>query len=299
MSDDDLRKNDFDETTGQSTTGHVWDGIRELNTPLPRWWLWTFYVTIIWSVAYWVVYPAFPLVQNYTAGFFGYSSRAEVATDIAELQAFRDKLAAPLKTASFEEIAKNPEWLRIAQAQGKAAFADNCTGCHGAGGGGGVGYPNLTDDDWIWGGTPEQISKTLIHGARWMADNETRQGEMIGFEKTGILSKEDIATVVEYTRSLSGLDVAAGTDLEKGKQIFGETGANCSGCHGADSKGNQEFGAPDLTDKIWLYGSSREVMTKTVANGRAGIMPAWGTRLDPMTIKALAIYVHTLGGGKQ
>jgi cytochrome c oxidase cbb3-type subunit III len=292
------KKDDIDQPTGQSTTGHVWDGIRELNTPLPRWWLWTLYATIIWAVGYWIVYPAFPLIGSYSAGVLGYSSRADVAAQVGELQAFRDRLAAPLKTASVEEIEKNPEWLRIAQAQGKAAFADNCVGCHGAGGAGGVGYPNLTDDDWIWGGSPEQIILTITHGARWMADNDTRQGDMLAFGKTGMLSKEDVGTVVEYVRSLSGLDVAAGADLEKGKAIFGETGANCSGCHGADAKGNQELGAPDLTDKIWLYGASREVMTKTVMDGRAGIMPAWGARLDAQTIKALAIYVHTLGSGQ-
>jgi cytochrome c oxidase cbb3-type subunit III len=291
-------KDEIDKASGQSTTGHEWDGIKELNTPLPRWWLWTFYATIIWSLAYWVVYPAFPLVQSFTKGFLGYSSRADAAADVTALEAMRDKLASPLKTASFDEISKNPEWLRLAQAQGKAAFAINCAGCHGQGGGGGIGYPSLTDDEWLWGGTPEQISATITHGIRWAADNETRQGEMIGFGKTGILSKEDVATVVEYVRSLAGLDVAPGSDLAKGKTIFGESGANCSGCHGAEAKGNQELGAPDLTDKIWLYGGSREAMMATVMDGRAGIMPAWGNKLDASSIKALTIYVHTLGGGQ-
>jgi cytochrome c oxidase cbb3-type subunit III len=284
-----------DEVTGTDTTGHAWDGIKELNTPLPRWWLWTFYLTIIWAIGYWIVYPAWPTITGHTAGLFGYSSRAELATELRALDAFRDRQAAQLKTASLDDIRKNPEMQRIALARGKAAFGDNCAGCHGLGGQGGVGYPNLTDDEWIWGGSLAEIETTLIHGARWSQDNRTRVGDMMAFGKTGLLKKQEIEEVVEYVRSIAKLDVEKGANLAAGEELFK---TNCVACHGDDGKGKKDVGAPDLTDAIWLYGSSRSVMIETVQNGRAGIMPAWSGRLDPVTIKALTIYVHSLGGGQ-
>jgi cytochrome c oxidase cbb3-type subunit III len=284
-----------DPVTGTSTTGHSWDGISELNTPLPRWWLWTFYLTIIWAIGYWIVYPAWPLISSHTTGVLGYSSRAEVAKEVVALEAFRDKQAAGLRTASLDEIKANPELSRLALARGKAAFGDNCVPCHNVGGAGSTGYPNLTDDDWIWGGKLADIQQTLQHGIRWAQNDQTRMSEMLAFQKTGVLKAPEVATVVEYVRSLAKLDVANGTDLKAGEKLYAE---NCAACHGDQAKGNKELGAPDLTDAIWLYGNSRAAMIETVANGRAGVMPAWGTRLDPVTIKALTIYVHSLGGGQ-
>lgn len=286
---------DFDAVTGRSTTGHTWDGIRELNTPLPRWWLWTFYATILWSIGYWLVYPAWPLLQSHTAGFFGYSSRAAVAVEVQALEARRDQQAAGLKTASLEEIKANPELLRVALARGKAMFAENCVPCHGQGGTGAPSYPNLTDDDWIWGGGLKDIQLTIQNGIRWTQNGDTRMGEMLAFGKQGMLKKPEIEQVVEYVRSIAKLDVAKTADLAAGKTLFD---ANCASCHGEAGKGNREVGAPDLTDAIWLYGSSRESMIETVNNGRGGIMPAWAGRLDPVTIKALTVYVHSLGGGQ-
>jgi cytochrome c oxidase cbb3-type subunit III len=286
---------EIDHLTGTSTTGHEWDGIKELNTPLPRWWLWTFYITIVWAIGYMIVYPAVPLISSHTKGLFGYSSRAEVATELQTLQAMRNAQAAGLADASFDQIKANPDLMRIAQARGKAAFGDNCVGCHGAGGMGAVGYPSLADDDWLWGGKPEEIYKTLLHGIRWDQDPETRPGNMPAFGRTGMLKKDEIAEVVEYTRSLSGLDVDKGANPARGKEIFA---ANCAACHGEAGKGNPELGAPSLADAIWLYGSSREVMTEGLVNGRGGVMPAWGGRIDPVTIKALTLYVGSLGGGQ-
>jgi len=285
----------IDAVTGTPTTGHSWDGISELNTPLPRWWLWTFYLTIVWAIGYWVVYPAWPLISSHTTGMLGYSSRAEVAKEVAALESFRDKQSAGLRTASLEEIKANPELTRLALARGKAAFGDNCVPCHNVGGAGSTGYPNLTDDDWIWGGKLADIQQTLQHGIRWTQNEQTRMGEMLAFQKTGVLKAPEVATVVEYVRSLAKLDVANGSDLKAGEKLFAE---NCAACHGDQAKGNKEVGAPDLTDAIWLYGSSRASMIETVANGRGGAMPAWGGRLDPVTIKALTIYVHSLGGGQ-
>ncbi len=284
-----------DPVTGTTTTGHEWDGIRELNTPLPRWWLWTLYLTIVWAVGYWIVYPAWPTISSHTAGLLGYSSRAEVAVELGKLEAMRDAQAAQLKTASLEQIKTDPSMLRIAMARGKAAFGDNCAACHGLGGAGAVGYPNLTDDDWLWGGKLADIETTITHGARWAQNNQSRTGEMLAFGKTGVLKKPEIEQVVEYVRSIANLDVAKEANLAAGKELFA---TNCAACHGEAGKGNKELGAPDLTDAIWLYGSSRTAMRETVTNGRAGIMPAWTGRLDPVTIKSLTVYVHSLGGGQ-
>jgi cytochrome c oxidase cbb3-type subunit 3 len=286
---------ELDKLTGTYTTGHEWDGIKELNTPLPRWWLWTFYACIVWALGYWVVYPAIPLISSHTTGVLGYSSRADVAVEVGKLNAFRTAQAAGLATASFEEIKASPDLTRIALARGKAAFGDNCATCHGVGGNGAPAIANLVDDDWLWGGTPEEIYQTIKHGVRWDQDSNTRAGAMPAFGRTGVLQKAEIAEVVEYTRSLSGLDVAASANMAKGKELFE---ANCASCHGENGKGMKEVGAPDLTDKIWLYGSSRQAMVEGLNNGRGAQMPAWVARLDDVTIKSLVVYVSSLGGGQ-
>jgi cytochrome c oxidase cbb3-type subunit 3 len=289
-----MAKEEIDSFTGTATTGHQWDGIKELNTPLPRWWLWIFYATIIWSVAYWIVYPAWPLVSNYTRGVFGYSSRADVASELAALQTMRGQKAVMLASADLEQIEKDPSLRAFANAQGKAAFGGNCAPCHGTGATGSKGYPNLNDDDWLWGGSLPAIYQTIQYGIR-SGDPQARENQMPAFGKDGILTKEQIVQVANYVHSLSGLPLEKGVDVDAGKQIFAE---NCAVCHGDDGKGNQELGAPSLTDRIWLYGSSEADLIATITNGRGGVMPAWHTRLDPATIKALAVYVHSLGGGK-
>ena len=284
-----------DVVTGTATTGHEWDGIKELNTPLPRWWINVLYATILWSIGYWVVYPAWPLVSNYTTGMFGYSSRGDVAQELLDLKAKRGAQAAGLEKASLDDIKKSPDLSRIALAQGKAAFGDNCVPCHGVGGVGSKGYPNLIDDEWLWGGTLAEVQQTIQHGIRSTNDKDTRIGDMMAFGKQGILKKDEIDNVVDYARSLAKLEVAKTSDLAKGKELYA---TNCESCHGADGKGNKDMGAPNLTDAIWLYGSDRAAMIETVTNGRSGVMPAWAGRLDPVTIKSLTLYVHSLGGGK-
>jgi len=185
----------------------------------------------------------------------------------------------------------------MATARGKAAFGDNCSACHGLGGGGAKGgFPNLNDDDWLWGGTLDQIHTTLLNGIRWTANAETRTSMMPAFGgKEALLQTEEISAVASYVRSLAGLPVEPAAKLEQGKALFA---ANCAACHGDAGKGNQELGAPNLTDAIWLYGSDHKSITDMITNSRAGVMPAWKDRLDPVTIKALAIYVHSLGGGQ-
>jgi cytochrome c oxidase cbb3-type subunit 3 len=285
---------DMDHVSGRTTTGHEWDGIKELNTPLPRWWLITFYATILWAIGYWIVYPAWLLLWSHTPGIWSYSTRAEVATELANLEKIRGDRMVALGAASLEEIEKNPALLALARARGKTVFGDNCAPCHGSGGAGAKGYPNLNDDEWLWGGSLDQIMQTIQFGAR-SGHPKTHESAMLAFGKEGVLKKDQIVTVANYVRSLSGLSTAAGYDAAAGKKIFAD---NCTSCHGDNAKGNQELGAPDLTDKIWLYGPDEATLVETIGNGRAGVMPAWVDRLDPSTIKALTVYVHSLGGGK-
>jgi cytochrome c oxidase cbb3-type subunit III len=290
-------KNQIDELSGTATTGHDWDGIRELDTPMPRWWLWTFYLCIIWAIGYWVLFPAWPLPGGHTQGLLAYSSRANVAVELASLHDQREAMAAGLATTSLQGIRDNPDMFRFAMARGRAAFGDNCSGCHGLGGGGAKGgYPNLNDDDWIWGGSLENIQTTILNGIRWTANNDTRIAQMPAFGgKDGVLKPAEINAVANYVRSLSNLPTEPGAKLDLGKELFA---TNCAVCHGDAGKGNQELGSPNLTDAIWLYGSDLKSITETITYSRAGVMPAWKDRLDPVTIKALTIYVHSLGGGQ-
>ena len=277
-----------------ATTGHEWDGLQELNRPLPRWWLWLFYATIVWSVGYWVVYPAWPLLSSYSKGISGWHSRAAVSSDLAALQTQRAAMTSRLAASSLAEIESTPEMLDFARALGGRAFADNCAPCHGSGGGGAKGYPNLVDNDWLWGGSLDAISQTITHGVR-SDDEQGRQGSMPALGRDGMLKREDVLVVADYVRSLSGLSTTAGADLPRGAKIFAD---NCAVCHGPDGKGNRALGAPNLTDQIWLYSSDRETIIDGIWNGHGGVMPAWGGKLDPVTIKALTVYVHTFGGGE-
>ena len=281
-------------TDGETTTGHEWDGITELNKPLPKWWLWTFYATIVWAIGYWLLMPAWPLVSSYSKGFLGYSQRERVAEQVAEAKAaksdYRDKIAAMDLTA----INNDPELLSFALAGGEAAFGDNCAPCHGRGAQGAFGYPNLRDDSWLWGdGTLAAIHKTILHGIR-SGDPDTQTNQMPAFGRTGVLNEPQIADVAEFTLSLSGKANDKEAD-ERGAKIFATT---CTPCHGADGKGNPKLGAPNLTDELWLYAGDKQTIMADIRNGRGGVMPAWMARLDPETIKELAIYVHSLGGGR-
>ena len=283
-----------DKISGQTTTGHQWDGIRELNTPLPRWWLWLFYLTIVFSFGYWIVYPSWPLASAYLPGLFGYTNRTQVAADVAAGQAARMQMAAGLGNAAVDQIAADPKLLEIALAEGKAAFGDNCAPCHGAGGQGQQGYPNLTAGRWLWGGTLDQIQTTITHGIR-ADDPDTHTSAMPAFGKDGILKPEEIRQVVSYVRTIDGLPPEPGVDVAAGKKVFMD---NCAACHGEDGKGNTDMGSANLTTKVWQYGSDIKDLTYTVTYARNSTMPAWGNRLDPVTIKSLAVYVHSLGGGK-
>lgn len=289
-------KPQLDPLTGIATTGHEWDGLTELNQPLPRWWLWIFYATIVFALGYWVVYPSWPLISSATGGVLGWHSRTAVEADLAALAAQRGPMAAELGRTPINDVTANAGLFDFTLAYGEAAFGDNCAPCHGAGGGGAAGYPNLIDDDWLWGGTIDAIHQTITHGVR-NDDPDSRLSEMPAFGRDDILTTEEIHTLAHYVRSLSGLAVpdSAEADPIAGATLFND---NCAPCHGEQGTGDRNIGAPDLTDAIWLYGSDVDTVVATIHDSRRGSMPAWGARLDATTVKALAVYVHALGGGE-
>jgi cytochrome c oxidase cbb3-type subunit III len=275
------------------TTGHEWDGIQELNKPLPKWWLYVFYATVVWSIGYWLLMPSWPLLSGYTKGLLGYSQRARVAEQLEASRAAKAEYRAKIAAMDLAAINADPELLRFALAGGEAAFGDNCAPCHGRGAQGAFGYPNLRDDSWLFSGTLEGIQQTIMHGIR-ADDPKTHGGAMPAFGKSGLFNAAQVNDVAEYVLSLSGRaeDTQA---AQRGGEIFAK---NCVVCHGPEAKGNHELGAPDLTDELWLYAGDKATIVATIDGGRGGVMPTWAARLDPETIKELAIYVHSLGGGE-
>jgi cytochrome c oxidase cbb3-type subunit 3 len=282
-----------DAITGVETTGHEWDGIKELNNPLPRWWLYILYASIVWSIGYWIVMPAWPTFTGYTPGVIGHSQREIVAENVAAAQAAQSTFRDAILERDLEAILQDAELLEFALAGGRAAFGDNCAPCHGSGAEGAPGYPNLNDDVWLWGGGLEDILTTITYGIRSDHD-ETRSNEMPAFLADGLLERQEVSDVVAHVLNFSGRaeDPEAAA---RGAEVYAD---NCAGCHGETGHGEQALGAPDLTDSIWLFGGERADIMATVSNGRGGVMPHWQGRLDPVTIKQLVVHVHSLGGGQ-
>lgn len=284
-----------DAISGTETTGHEWDGLKELDTPLPRWWLYIFYATIVAAVIYWVLMPAWPIGNGYTKGVLGFSDRANVAADVGNLRAARAPMYERLAAASTAEIAADPELQQFARAAGESVFGDYCRTCHGAGGAGAPGYPVLADDVWIWGGSLAEIEHTLRVGVR--ADHpETRMSMMPAYGRDRILSRQQIGDVTEYVISISSARERLqpdGAAAVRGALIYQE---QCVLCHGATGAGDRSVGAPSLADDLWLYGGSREEIRRQIELGRGGVMPAWEGRFDAGTLRALAYYVHEMGG---
>lgn len=287
-----MTEHEIDDVSGTRTTGHEWDGIRELDTPMPRWWLWTFYATILFSIGYVVLYPAIPLVERATEGVLGYTSRGELEKTVETARAQQKELIVKISTSSLAEIKADPRLFAFAQAGGRAAFKVNCIQCHGNGAEGSRGNPNLNDDEWLWGGSLETIHQTIQHGIRYEQDDDTRSSEMPAFGTDELLTPEQIDAVADYVLSLS----SAGTPLAgEGAELFAQ---NCASCHGENGGGSREVGAPSLKDQIWLYGGDKATVVESISKSRKAVMPAWAARLDQATIKQLAIYVHGLGGGE-
>ena len=278
----------LDEQTGQTTTGHSYDGIEELNTPLPRWWLWTFYVTIIWGLGYTIAYPAWPLLNKATGGLLGYSTRAEVAADINAHEAANSELVAALLDVELSDLSENDTLHRYAIARGGSVFRAQCSQCHGSGAAGAVGYPNLLDNDWLWGGAIDQIAYSIRHGIRNDTDWDAHYSEMPKFGD--IRSIDEIDAVADYVLSLPDGGVAG-----SGATLFAD---KCAACHGNAGQGDREQGAPNLADAIWLYGGDKDAVVESITNARFGVMPAWGQRLSEEDVRAVSAYVHSLGGGE-
>ncbi len=278
------------------TTGHIWDGIEELNNPMPRWWVWTFYATIVWGIGYSVAYPAWPLITGATPGLIGSSTRADVAAEIARVDAANAEIKASLVAADLNGIGTDPDLAAYAERAGAAVFRTNCSTCHGSGAAGfeGKGYPNLLDDDWLWGGTMEDIHLTITHGIRNTTDADARYSQMPSFGADELLDPTQNSQVVEYVLQMSGQDHDAAL-ATAGATVFAE---NCAACHLEDGAGDRAQGAPRLNDAIWLYGGSREAITASINVANFGVMPNWNTRLSEDEIRAVAFYVHSRGGGE-
>ncbi len=282
-----------DAITGRETTGHEWDGVRELNTPLPTWWLYVFYVTIVWSIVIFILYPAIPYGTGYFKGLIGYSQRKNLDREIGEAEAKRAGVMDRLKAMSTAAIRQDQTLLPMALIAGKGAFANNCQPCHGAAGSGRPGYPTLAADSWIWGGTLADIEQTINYGIR-SGHQKGRDSQMPRFGADGLLTAPQIDAVADYVLTLYGTP-RAGVDTAAGAKIFKE---NCAVCHGEKGEGGRAVGAPRLASRLHLYGSDRESILRQIAEPRMGVMPAWSARLDQATIKSLVLYVHGLGGGE-
>lgn len=276
------------------TTGHSWDGIEEYDNPMPRWWLWTFYACIVFAIGYSIAYPAWPMINRATPGLLGYSTRQDgEAALIAAAQA-NDTINTKLAETELADISKDPELVTYATNAGAAVFRTWCAQCHGSGAAGvqANGYPNLLDDDWLWGGAIDDIHTTISHGIRNTMDDDARYSEMPAFGD--ILEQEQIAQVTNFVMSLSG-DADSPDMIADGAIVFEE---NCAACHAEDGTGDRAQGAPNLTDAVWLYGDGYDHIFAQISKARNGVMPNWNTRLSEPEIRAVSIYVHSLGGGE-
>jgi len=285
-----------DRYTGHLTTGHDWNGIKELNTKVPNLLLACFGLAFLFAVGYWYLLPAWPLGDDYTKGKLNLDQKAQVQAQLLDADARMAEWSAPLQALNFGEIQTDPRLMSVVAKSGPTLFEDNCAMCHGQEGNGNLNFPKLTDSSWLWGGTPEQIEKTLHVGIN--ADVEgTRMALMPAFGTTKLLAQNEIDDVVTYLQALNKGQIGEGTRAEevlsagRGATVFK---AHCIACHGADAKGNSALGAPNLVDEYWMYGGDKESITDTLVNGRAGWMPAWSNRLTDAQIKILSLYVAGL-----
>jgi cytochrome c oxidase cbb3-type subunit 3 len=285
---------EIDDISGVETTQHEWDGIKELNNPLPRSWLWGLYGTILFSIGYTIVYPAWPGITTNTKGIWNWSSRGELATEMTKVEESRQVLGDQLVSIELEDVSQNPDLLQFAVNGGQSAFKVYCSQCHGSGANGGTIYPSLIDDDWIWGGTLEDIYLTLQHGIRYEQDDDTRLSEMPRYGADELLERDEIVDVAWYVRQMSGQEFDAEA-AARGQTVFAD---NCAACHGEKGEGIRELGAPNLSDAIWFYGNTHEQIVAQISDPKQGVMPGWTGRLSQVTIRQLTHYVHSLGGGE-
>lgn len=282
-----------DPATGRATTGHEWNGIEELETPIPRVVIFFLTVTTLFAIGYWILMPAWPLGVTYTKGLLGIDQRAVVTKQVEDAAATRAVWTGRIAEASLEDIAADPDLMNHVRETGRTLFIDNCAACHGTRGTGGPGFPNLAARAWLWGGEPDTIAETIRIGIN-ATNDETRVSQMMAFGRDGVLDDRQVRAVAAYVRSLSDLPMGASDKalVEDGKQVFAD---NCVACHGEDGHGSTDVGAPNLTDATWIYGSDAQTVFTTIYSGRQGHMPHWEDRLSPVDIKILALYVGTLG----
>lgn len=286
--------NEIDDVTGVETTGHDWDGIKELNNPLPRWWLWTFYLCILFAIGYVIAYPAIPGLNGVSKGLLGWSSRADIRQELSAAEQANSAVIGKIKSSNITDILANENLRTFAVAAGASTFKVRCATCHGSGAQGGPGFPNLNDNSWLWGGKPEEILQTITHGIRDPSDIDTRTSLMPAFGQDKILTNDQIVAVASYVRQISKQEADA-TLAATGAKIFAD---NCAACHGDNGEGKKEMGAPQLSDAIWLYKGDLNAITRQINYPRHGVMPAWGSRLGEVSVKELAAYIHSLGGGE-
>ena len=289
-----MSERERDEHSGTETTGHEWDGIKELDTPLPRWWLWVWYGSIAWAFVYWILMPAWPGITGYTRGVLGRSDRAAVVRELGDLAEHRRAGEARLGAATLQQIEADPELQAYAMQVGQSVFGDNCATCHGAGGAGAKGYPNLRDDVWLWGGSLDEIRHTIQVGVR--SGHKQARGETVmpAFGRDQMLSDAQVSDLTEYVVALSGRKAEA-VAVSRARQTYAD---QCSACHGPAGTGDAARGVPNLTDAEWLFGSDRAAIRDQLWNGRNGVMPTWEARFSPETLKALAVYIHANAGGE-
>lgn len=282
-----------DPVTGRKTTGHEWNGIKELNTPIPRVILAFLAVTILFAVVYWVLMPAWPTGRSYTKGLRGHDDRAEVMQQVHAAAAERAVWSDKIVQASFDDIVADDVLMNHVMDTGSTLFADNCAVCHGVDGRGGPGFPDLAAGVWLWGGDPDTLAETIRVGIN-SGHPETRNSEMLGFGQIGVLNREQVRAAGAYVRSLSGgaLNDADRAMIDLGLEVYT---ANCVVCHGQTGTGDPTVGAPDLTDDVWLHGGDAQSIVNTIHRGHQGHMPHWEDRLSEGDIRLLTVYVRALG----
>lgn len=286
-----------DAVTGRETTGHEWNGIKELDTPVPRGVLLFLIVTHLWAIAWWFFVPAWPLGSTYTKGLLGIDQHTTVAARLVEGEQQRASWTTRLETEPYDAILADGALMQTVRDTGRQLFGDNCAACHGRDGKGGTNYPNLTDGDWLWGGDPETIEQTIRVGIN-TAHPDTRIAQMSAFGRDEVLDRQQVRDVAAYVYSLTNPGYSTPENvnrIEAGREVFATT---CVACHGEEAKGDRELGAPDLTDGYWVYGGSMDAILASVHGGRQGYMPAWDKRLSTANIRTLAAFVYELGAQK-
>jgi cytochrome c oxidase cbb3-type subunit 3 len=283
-----------DPVTGRETTGHEWNGIKELDTPIPRGVLMFLIVTHLWAIAWWFFVPAWPLGTTYTKGLLGINQHTTVEARIVDGQQQRSSWTSRLESEPYDTILADEALMKTVRDTGRQLFGDNCAACHGRDGRGRANYPDLTDDDWLWGGGPELIEQTMRVGIN-TAHPDSRIGQMPAFGRDEMLDRTQVRDVAAYVYSLSNPAYSTPQNIDRitaGKEVFATT---CAACHGENAQGNRAVGAPNLTDAHWIYGGSLDTITASVHGGRQGHMPTWDERLTTAEMRTLAVYVHDLG----